>query len=400
MTREQIYQECVNKIAKTNCLLMELATGTGKSKQSIDLCNYLFSSNQYQDKREITILLLVDKRVHKQTWKEEIGKWGGIHHPSAKVNIRMECYKSLHKCCDDRWDIVIGDEVHHLSEARQRILKAMRFGYFIGLSATIPQKLKMWFKYNYHSQVVSCDIIEAIDSEVLPEPTILLFPLQVENTRMSETIELNPKAKGTVVHGEYKDYWKLKKQKVHAIIKCTQKQKLMDLDKSIEWYKKKAMSGNQAMKQSWLYLCGKRLEFLADCKLQWVKLILHHLDKERTITFCKTIAQTEQLGKNCIHSQNKDATQVYEDFNAKKIDHITAVNILNENANLVDCHYGIFCNITSSEIITQQRQGRLLRHKDPIMVIPYYVGTREEKLVKKGIEGFKVVKTIHSISEI
>ena len=400
MTRDEIYTQCVEKIAKTNCLLMELATGFGKTSISLRLTNYLLNSQWYEGRKEINILILVAKIVHKQTWADEIKKWGGINHSTAKINIRMECYESLHKCYNERWDIVLGDEVHHLSEARQKTLKGMSFGYFIGLSATIPQKLKMWFKYNYHSEVVSCDIIESIDSEVLPEPTILLFPLQVENIRMSETIELNPKAKGPVVHGEYKDYWKLKKQKVHAVIKCTQKQKLMDLDKSIEWYKNKAMSGNQAMKQSWLYLCGKRLEFLADCKLQWVKLILHHLDKERTITFCKTIAQTEQLGKNCIHSQNKDATKVYDDFNNKKIDHITAVNILNENANLVDCRYGIFCNITSSEIITQQRQGRLLRHKDPIMVIPYYIGTREEELVKKGIEGFKSVKTIHSISEI
>ena len=357
-------------------------------------------------------MILVAKIVHKQTWADEIKKWGGINHPTAKINIRMECYESLHKCCDDKWDIVLGDEVHHLSEARQKTLKAMHFGYFIGLSATIPQKLKMWFKYNYHAQIVSCDIIEAIDSEVLPEPTILLFPLEVENTRMSETIEINkPKQKKflqtwvdkkdpNVVYGEYKDYWKLKKQGVHAILKCTQKQKLMDLDKTIEWYKKKAMGGNMALKQTWLYMCGKRLEFLADCKLGWVKAILHHLDKERTITFCKTIAQTEHLGKNCIHSQNKDATKVYDDFNAKKINHITAVNILNENANLVDCRYGIFCNITSSEIITSQRQGRLLRHKDPIMVIPYYKGTREEELVLKGIEGFKSIKTIHSINEI
>jgi hypothetical protein len=180
----------------------------------------------------------------------------------------------------------------------------------IGLSATIPQKLKLWFKYFHHSQIVSCDIIEAIEDDILPEPTILLFPLELENTKQSETIELNPKAKGPIVQGEYKDYWKLKRQKVHALIKCTQKQKLMDIDKSIEWYNKKAMLGNAALKQTWLYLCGKRLEFLSDCKLQWIKMILHHLDKERTITFCKTIEQTEQLGKNCIHSKNKDAEKV------------------------------------------------------------------------------------------
>jgi hypothetical protein len=51
-------------------------------------------------------------------------------------------------------------------------------------------------------------------------------------------------------------------------------------------------------------------------------------------------------------------------------------------------------------VITQQRNGRLLRHKDPVMIIPYYKGTREEELVQKGIEGFKEVRTIHSISEI
>ena len=76
MSREQIYQECVNQISKTNCLLLEAATGTGKSKISIDLVNYLISSQWYKDKETINVLILVAKRVHKQTWKEEIEKWG------------------------------------------------------------------------------------------------------------------------------------------------------------------------------------------------------------------------------------------------------------------------------------------------------------------------------------
>ena len=394
MTRNEVYSACEKALTKSNVLLLEAATGFGKTLTSIKLVNWITGA-VYKNHRP-KMLLLVAKRVHKQTWADEFKKWGGIN-----ADVTMECYESLHKHCDKTYDFILLDEVHHIgSEMRMQQLKAVKYGYIIGLSATIPQRLKQWFKYNFHSQIVSCNITEAIDSEVLPEPTILLFPLQVENTRMSETIEVNPKAKGPVVHGEYKDYWKLKNQKVHAILKCTQKQKLMELDRIIEWYKQKAMSGNLAMKQSWLYLCGKRLEYLSNCKLPWVKMILKHLDKERTITFCKTIYQTEALGKNCIHSQNKAATKVYDNFNNKKINHITAVNILNENANLVDCRYGIFCNITSSEIITQQRQGRLLRHKDPIMIILYYVGTREEELIKKGIEGFKLVKTIHSISEI
>lgn len=408
MTRSEIYEQCVQKIDKTNCLLMELATGTGKTRHSIDLTNHLLSNGYLVNATNpINILILVAKRVHKQTWKDEIEKWGGIHHPNegylTEINICMECYESLKNHCREHWDIIIADEVHHIgSETRLGFLKTMSFNFFIGLSATIPQKLKMLFRYRYHSEVVSCDLIEAIDSDVLPEPTILLFPLQVENTRLSETVEVNPKASGPVYTGEYKDYWKFKKAKQRAILRCTQKQKLMELDRLIEWYKKKAMMGNQAMKQTWLYFCGKRLEFLADCKLQWVKIILHHLDKERTITFCKTIAQTEELGKNCIHSQNKDADRIYNDFNAGRIDHITAVNILNENANLVNCKYAVFANLSSSEICMPQRLGRSLRHKSPIIIMPYYKGTREEEILEKYLEGFNkdYIKTIHSINEI
>ena len=353
MTREEIFAACKAALTRSNVLLLEAATGMGKTLQSIKLVNWI-ASTTYKD-RKPKMLLLVAKRVHKQTWKDEFNKWGGIN-----ADVTMECYESLHKHCGEYFDFVVLDEVHHIaSDLRLAALKTIRYGYIIGLSATIPRNTKQYFRFHYHAEIVSCDLIEAIDSEVLPEPTILLFPLQMENTRVCETIELNPKVKGPIVYGEYKDYWKLKKQKVHAMIRCTQKQKLMDIDKSIEWYKNKAMGGNMALKQTWLYLCGKRLEFLADCKMQWVKMILHHLDKERTITFCKTIAQTEQLGKNCIHSQNKDATKVYDDFNNKKIDHITAVNILNENANLVDCKYAVFCNLSSSEVVIPQRLGKL-----------------------------------------
>ena len=396
MTREEIYTACLQAISMSDCLLLESATGTGKTKVSIDLVNNLCAT-KLKD-RHVKMLLLVAKRVHKVTWREEFEKWGGV----GAVEVITECYESLHKHLNEHFDILLLDEAHHIgSEARLNYLKHISFDYLIGLSATIPKKLKTYFRYKYHSEVVSCDIIEAIEDEILPEPEIVLFPLQVENSRMSETIELNPKAKGPVVYGEYKDYWKLKRQKVHAILKCTQKQKLMDLDKTIEWYKTKAMS-NPGMKQTWLYMCGKRLEFLADCKLGWVKMILKHLENERTITFCKTIEQCEEVGKNCIHSKNAMSSVIYNEFNKKEIDHITAVNILNENANLVDCKYAIFCNLSSSEVCMPQRLGRSMRHKSPVIIIPYYPNTREQEILEKYLEGFnkEFIRTIHSINEI
>lgn len=397
MSREEIYNQCVQKIDKTNCLLLECATGTGKSKIAIDLINMLCNT-VYKDK-EITLLLLVAKRVHKQTWKDEFDKWGGIK--AHKVII--ECYESLHKY-SGHYDIVCFDECHHAgSELRLELLKHLQWGYFLGLSATIPRKLKQLFKYRYHSEIVSCDIVEAIEDDILPEPQILLFPLILDNRNPTETWEINAKVGGRIVYGELKDIWKLKKQRVHAIISCTQKQKLLEYNKLIEWEKNKYMqTRNPAMEKSWLFHAGKRLEFLAYCKNQIVADILRKLDKERTITFCKTIEQSEILGKYCIHSQNGSADDIYEKFNQKKIDHITAVNILNENANLVDCKYAIFANMSSSLVVQCQRQGRALRHQSPVIIIPYYQGTREEEIAKQMTEGYKkeFIKVIHSIQEI
>lgn len=398
MTREEIFEECIKKIRDSNVLMMELATGTGKTKLAIDLVNHLCST-KYKGKKT-SLLLLVAKRVHKQTWKEEIEKWGGL-----KVgSITTECYESLKKHKDERFTFVLCDEVHHIqSDVRLDLLESLKFDYMVGLSATIPRGLKKYFYFQYKAKTVSCDIVEAIEDEILPEPEIVLLPLELDNRNYTEEIEINPKLKGPVFHGTYADLWRMKRGKVHAILSCTQKQKMMEMNKLIQWEKDRFMqTRRKSLETLWLHHCGQRLEYLADFKIPLVQQILKKLQKHRTITFCKTISQTELLGRNCIHSKNLKSSEVYEKFNQKKINHITAVNILNENANLVDCRYAVFVNLSSSEVIMPQRIGRSLRHKKPVIIIPYYKGTREQEIVEKALESYdeKYIRVINSIEEI
>ena len=93
---------------------------------------------------------------------------------------------------------------------------------------------------------------------------------------------------------------------------------------------------------------------------------------------------------------------MYRDFNEKKINHITSVNILNENANLVDCKYAVFANYSSSEVISTQRVGRSLRHKSPVIIMPYYENTREQEIVENMLKDFnrECIHTIHSVEEL
>ena len=100
------------------------------------------------------------------------------------------------------------------------------------------------------------------------------------------------------------------------------------------------------------------------------------------------IEQAERLGKYNITSKNKASVKNLEMFNLNEIKHITACSILNEGVNLTNCKIGIFCNLNSSEIVVKQRVGRILRHKSPIIIIPYFKDTREEELVQKMIEEY------------
>lgn len=70
--------------------------------------------------------------------------------------------------------------------------------------------------------------------------------------------------------------------------------------------------------------------------------------------------------------------------------------------NLVNCRIGIFCNLNSSEIITKQRIGRLLRHESPIVIVPYFKDTREEELMEKMLQEYSEdsVKIVSNINEI
>lgn len=397
MTREEVYNECIAKIDKCNFLLLELPTGFGKTRSAIQLVNHL-AATKYKE-RKVSMLLLVAKRVHKQTWKDEFDKWGGINVDSLTI----ECYESLRKHEGEYFDIIVSDEVHHLnSDRRLDLLSSLTFGNFIGLSATIPQKLKQNFIYSYHAQIVSCDIVDAIEDDVLPKPKIVLFPLQLDKVNPTETIEVNPKVKGKMYYGKYSEIWTYRKKRLHAFISCTQKQRVYEYNAQILREKNFYMRSHQEYaRNKWLYDCGERIKYLANLKNDIVKDILYKLSKERTITFCKTIEQAEYLGKYCIHSRNKDSDEIYNNFNAKRINHITSVNILNENANLIDCKYAVFANYSASEVIGVQRIGRSLRHKSPIIIMPYYENTREQEILADMIKDFskESIYTIHSIAE-
>ena len=363
MTREEVNNLALSKIDKAKYLILELITGFGKTLCAINLINHICDRVYREQQKPTTILILVAKTVHKQTWKDEIKKWGGI----KSDYITIECYESLYKYKNAYFDTVVCDEVQHLSEARLEVLETIHINEsFIGLSATIKRDMRDYFIYNHKAEVIKCGLKEAVEDEVLPEPTVYLLPLTLNTTNYTYKVK-----------------------KFGRDIITTQKGYYDSISSLIEWYKNKFFnSRNERMKNLWLSTAGKRLKW---CSEQKEALVLSLLDKFRTyktLPFCSSIEQSERLGKYNITSKNKASEENLEMFNLNKIKHITACSILNEGVNLTNCRIGIFCNLNSSEIVVKQRVGRILRHKSPIIIIPYFKDTREEELVQKMIEEY------------
>ena len=377
MTREEVNNLALSKIDKAKYLILELITGMGKTKVAIDLINHICDRVFRNDECPTTILILVAKTVHKQTWRNEIKKWGGI----KSDYITIECYESLKNYENSYFDVVVADEMQHLSEARIDVLETIHINEsFIGLSATIKRDMRDYFIHSHKAEVIKCGLKEAVEDEVLPEPTVYLLPLTLDTT----------------------DYiYKVKKFSRDII--TTQKGYYDSVSSLIEWYKNKYFnSRNERMKNLWLSTAGKRLKWCAEQKEALVLSLLDKFRNYKTLTFCSSIEQSERLGKYNITSKNKASVENLEMFNLNKIKHITACNILNEGVNLTNCRIGIFCNLNSSEIVVKQRVGRILRHKSPIIIIPYFKDTREEELVQKMIEEYSAdsIISVDSINDI
>lgn len=330
--------------------------------------------------------------VHSHMNKEYIPYSGYVYCvevPSHMIVVRSEGYTFISGNC------------HHLSERCRDSLIYFTIHNSVLLSATVKRDLKAILRYLFKDLgIYKVHIKEATEEGILPDPRVYLIPLSLDNEHVTHTIVKN-KSKGNAVTISYAERWKwnnVKNRKI--VIQCTQKQYYDDMSALIEWYRKKMFT--EIFKNMFLRKSGERLKWLSDQKTPFIKLLLDKLRKERTLTFCNGIPHTEELGTYCINSKNKNSQEILDAFNDETIDHITACNILDEGMNLYNCRVGIYATLNSSERMIKQKLGRLLRHEDPVIIIPYYVGTRDEEIVKRMCEDYNpdLITTINDLTEL
>lgn len=391
MNRDIVSKD-IQSIDSSN-ILLELPTSFGKTKQALDLMN---------KRKPKSILILVPRLVLIDNWKEEFTKW--------KLNgylkyVTFSTYVGIKKHKDKSFDMLISDECHHFTEMSLGYIDTMKFKWCVLLSATVGKfkdELKCHFKGLYCYQVTAK---KAIDEGILPDPRVYLIPYKLDNTNRKYPLELKNSSKGKKVTCDYGDRWKYLKNKSYTSVTalCTQAEYIYEIGSKIEYWKRMYMrSKNDVIKNKWLYLAGLRLKMLGTFKNPIVQNLQVLLKNHRSLTFCNSIEQTEILGKNCINSKNKDSIEILEKFNQGKVNHITSCNMLNEGCNLTNCQIGIYASLNSSDTMIKQKLGRLLRHSNPVLIIPYYDNTREEEIIEKMLEDYnpELVTVVESLNQI
>lgn len=356
-------------------LVLSMGTGIGKTRFSLDKINQWF-------KKDDRILIVVPRLVLIDNWIEEIKKF---HYEKFLIDITFSTYVSLPKQMPE-WDIVVFDEAHHLSERCREAIDNWKIKHSISLSATLNKEVKWYLNGRFNrASFINMKTGEAISNAILPKPNIILIPLSLDNSNKTVLVPKNSKSKDSAVIIPYESRWRASKTLKNYQILCTQKQAYELKSEKVEWYKNKAMGGTQVLKNLWLQAAGERLKWLADQKVPYTKKILSVLGRKRTLMFCSSINQSELFGK-CVNS--KEGTANLELFNQGKINRITAVAMVDEGITLTNCQVGLFNMLNSSDKLICQRVGRILRHENPIIILPFFKDTREEEIVDKIVSEY------------
>ena len=384
LERNTVQITAANLIYTHKRILLEFATGVGKSKAFIMMQENIKNSK---------VLIVISERLHKSNWVAEY-----IKHDKKDLlaNVTFTCYSSLHKYINKAYDIVCLDEVHRVTPKRLEYLQQIKYGYIVGLSATIGYKindlLKTYFGEFFKYRL---SLNTAIENKIVPEPIFYLHKIDIQDTKATEVLSIKMgKAPYTrEVTCAYKDYkkqlaWPKFANNTIIHVVCTQKQKLEYYDSQIEYYKYLV----RGLSNKWYSFKLNRLgldrkNYLASLKTSHVEKFLKEFDK-RYICFCNDINQINTLGDiECsAHSKKSSNELVVENFNNGIIDKLFVVKMLQEGQNLNNIEASVIVQLDSTSRSMVQKSGRALRAIDtPEIHIFYIAGTSDETYLNNSM---------------
>lgn len=248
--------------------------------------------NIFESLKPKTILIAYPDNKIKQSWKDDFNKRG-----FDDINVTYTTHLSLKKHVDERYDIVVIDEIHLLSEAQMKVCQEFfeKNPRVLGLTGTLSRWTEETLGRELGLSVVAeYTIDEAVREGIVTDYEILVHTVPLDN----------------VVKNNYKGRMRTEKQQFDAY----------------SW------GIQQAEKQykSTMFLRLSRMRVIQSslAKKQLTKKLLEKYQKERVLVFCGVTKIADSLGIPSYHSKSTEK-HIFNDFAEGKGNHLAVVKIGN-----------------------------------------------------------------------
>lgn len=355
------------------------ATGFGKSCLAIRRIRELAvswwtSEVPVHDKPQI-LLVTPTEKLRDENWPSEFKQWELPTY--AQDMVKRICFASLKNEVGNKYDLIILDEIHRLTEYNAEGFKDSDLLFLadnmaeevMGLTATVPDRDRDPMKAMIIDQIApvcfNYPLDQAVADGVLPGYQIVI--IQVPLDKIAKVIP-GGSAKNPFMQTELSAYDYVSKQLKKA------------------YASKKKNWGDS--------LAGERRRLIANLpsKTRVLKKVIErivHQGKKRTIIFCGGIDQSRELcGTNVFNSSAEDNKRgMLQAFKDGIIDYLGVVDAVNEGHNIDGIECGIIGQVNSNERDIIQRLGRVMRGEDPIIYVTVAQGTQDEKWASEALKG-------------
>lgn len=371
-----------------------MATGVGKTKPAIDEMMELWEKYAYSISDAIfhmmphlalaeprILLVTVTEEMRDVNWPAEVVQWypDGEGITMWEKAVTAICYQSLHKHRAQNYDLIIFDEIHHLTFGNAtpffRDIDGPNNLSIMGLTANFPSKKEDPDKHSLLDEVAPLVFSYKLDQGVA-DGVVRPFDfhiVQMPLDSVNKTIEAGP-AKKRVMITEYDKYNRLG----YAI--------------SAMRAEKQYGGADAVTMQRYHFLCN------LPSKLKLARAVIDELchPQARTLVFCGSIKQADALfGDDVYHSKKKakkGQRSALDRFRDEELNTLGVVSAVNEGINIPNLDQEIIIQMDSKELTLTQRVGRTVRWRDvpePAQVwILVTVGTQDEVWLNKSMKNF------------
>lgn len=346
--RDKSQQEVVTSIRMNNGKgILALATGVGKTKITIDYIN--------GEPGIIDILWVVPTVELRDTEvNKEFTKWC----KRKDVNLTLSCYNSIKKLNGNKYDLIVLDEGHELTPAREEALNNITYSRLLLLTATPPhEKDKKQIIENLGLKIIhEIDLEEALNKGLISNFEINVKYLKLDRNDNLKINYIKNKKEFSFLSSEYKQYQYWTDQI------NTKEKMMMPVSKHLRFGRMRAIHN-------------------APSKYMSAIELIHSFGKnKRILIYGANIAQVEKLSKHVYHSKTNSASLKL--FKENKINKLGVVNALNQGANVGVVDEIVIVQLNSNPRHLIQRIGRGIRfksgHKCRITVLVYKDTVDEE----------------------